>query len=60
MICKANEADEDFSKRLDDAGLDAEYVLKWNMLRIKIRAKPTDDQRTLLSEAVERARKLYG
>lgn len=60
MICKANEVDEEFSKKLDAVGLEAEYVLKWNELRIKIRTKPTDDQRALLSEAVERARKLYG
>ncbi len=60
MICKANEADEEFSKRLDAAGLDAEYVLKWNVLRIKIRTKPTNEQVVLLGEAVDRARKLYG
>lgn len=60
MICKANEADDEFSKRLDAAGLDAEYVLKWNVLRIKIRTKPTNEQVVLLGEAVDRARKLYG
>ena len=60
MIFKASEVDDEFAKRLDAAGLDAEYVLKWNMLRIKIRTKPTDDQVALLGEAVERARKLYG
>ena len=60
MNFKANEVDDEFAKRLDVAGLDAEYVLKWNMLRIKIRTKPTDDQVALLGEAVERARKLYG
>ena len=60
MICKANEEDEDFLTRLEAVGLDAEYVLKRNMLRIKIRTKPTAEQITLLGEAVERARKLYG
>ena len=60
MNCKANEADEEFSKKLDAAGIDAEYILKWNILRIKIRTKPTADQVALLGEAVERARKLYG
>ena len=60
MICKANEEDDDFSKKLDAAGLDAEYILKWNQLRIKIRTNPTDEQTNLLGEAIERARKLYG
>lgn len=59
MESKATEVDEEFSKKLDEAGLDAEYILKWNMLRIKIRTKPTDEQTELLREAVERARKLY-
>ena len=60
MNFKANEVDDEFAKRLDAAGLDAEYVLKWNMLRIKIRTKPTEEQCALLGEAVERARRLYG
>ena len=43
MICKANEEDQEFARRLDAVGLDAEYILKWNMLRIKLRVKPNDE-----------------
>ena len=60
MICKANEVDDEFTKKLDAVGIDAEYILKWNMLRMKIRTKPNAEQIALLGEAVERARKLYG
>ena len=60
IICKANEEDEEFAKQLDAAGFDAEYILKWNMLRIKIRTQPTEKQTALLDEAIARARKFYG
>lgn len=59
MMFKGPKPEEDFMKRLDDAGIEADYT-KWNALRMKFSQTPTKEQITLVKEAVELAKKNYG